>query len=178
MTYTTGSAKEAIENCQDLANGCRLALQVLKQRFGQNAMIVEALKSSVVGGPKIRNGDRLSDKLQNCCWAMIELNSNELDCTTNLRQIYDRLPDSLQTKWRRSVKLYRDKTGGKEPSLKELSAFITAESQTENDPVYGRSSHPTTRVGSGFRPKKTPIPKTRKWSTNYHPGNRGPNKAK
>ena len=73
-------------------------------------MIVEALKSSVVGGPKIRNGDSaallaLSDKLQNCCWAMIELNSNELDCTTNLRQIYDRLPDPLQTKFRRSVKL-------------------------------------------------------------------------
>ena len=161
MTYTTGSAKEAIENYQGLSNGCRLALQVPKQRFILNAMIVEALKSSVVSGPKIRNGDSaallaLSDKLQNCCWAMIELNSNELDCTTNLRQIYDHLPDPLQTKWRRSVKLYRVKTGGKEPSLKELSAFITAESQTENDPVYGRSSNPTTRVGSGFRPKNHP----------------------
>lgn len=66
------------------------------------------------------------------------------------------LPDPLQTKWRRSVKLYRDKTGGREPSLRELSAFITAESQTENDPVYGRLSNPDTRVGSGFRPKKTP----------------------
>ncbi|PFX30400.1 hypothetical protein AWC38_SpisGene4851 [Stylophora pistillata] len=117
----------------------------------------EALKSSVVGGPKIRNGDRtallvLSEKLQNCYWAMIELNSNELDCSTNLQQIYDRLPDPLPTKWRRSANSYRDKTGGREPSLKELSAVITAESQTENDPVYGRSSHPTTRVGSGFRP--------------------------
>ena len=53
MTYTTGKAKEVIENYQELPNGCRLALQVLKQRFGQNAMIVEALKSSVVGGPKL-----------------------------------------------------------------------------------------------------------------------------
>ena len=53
MTYTTGKAKEVIENYQELPNGCRLALHVLKQRFGQNAMIVEALKSSVVGGPKL-----------------------------------------------------------------------------------------------------------------------------
>ena len=162
MTYTTGKAKEVIENYQGLPNGCRLALQVLKQRFGQNAMIVEALKSSVISGPKIRNGDSaalltLSDKLQNCCWAMIELQSNELDCTTNMRQIFDRLPDPLQAKWRKSAKLYRERTGGKEPTLKELSAFITGESQTENDPVYGRSSTPTARVGSGNRSKKQPF---------------------
>ena len=125
-------------------------------------MIVEALKSSVVSSPKIGNGDcaallALSDKLQNCCWAMIELQSNELDCTTNLPQIFDRLPDRLQAKWRKSVKLYRERTGGNKPSLKELSAFITGESQTENDPVYGRPNNPTTRVSSGNRSKKSPF---------------------
>ena len=83
MTYTTGKVREVIENYQGLSNSCRLALQVLKQRFGQNAMIVEALKSSVISGPKIRHGNSaalltLSDKLQKCCWAMIELKSNEL----------------------------------------------------------------------------------------------------
>ena len=81
MSYSTGSAKEAIENYQGLSNGFRLALQVLKQRFGQNALIIEALKSSVVNGPRIRSGDSaalmaLSDNLQNCCWTTIELNSN------------------------------------------------------------------------------------------------------
>ena len=99
----------------------------------------------------------LSDKLQNCCWAMIELQSNELDCTTNMRQIFDRLPDPLQAKWRKSAKLHRERTGGKERTLKELSAFITGESQTENDPVYGRSNTPTARVGSGNRSKKQPF---------------------
>ena len=59
---------------------------------------------------------------------MIELQSNELHWTTNLWQIFDRLPGPLQAKWRKSVKLYRERTGGKEPSLKELSAFITRES--------------------------------------------------
>ena len=55
------------------------------------------------------------------------------------------------------MKLYRERTGGKEPTLKELSAFITGESQTENDPVYGRSNNPTTRVSSGNRFKKPPF---------------------
>ena len=43
---------------------------------------------------------------------MIELNSSELCCTTHQRLIYDRLPDPLQAKWRRSARLYRDKTAG------------------------------------------------------------------
>ena len=43
LSYTTGSAKEANENYQGLPNGCRLALQVLTQRSGQNALITEAL---------------------------------------------------------------------------------------------------------------------------------------
>ena len=142
-----------MENYQGLSNGFRLALQVLKQRFGQNALIIEALKSSVVNGPRIRSGDSaalmaLSDNLQNCCWTTIELKSNDLDCTTNLRQIYDRLPDPLLTKWKRSAKLYHDKIAGREPTLKEMSEFITAEPQTENDPVYGTPSCPTPRFGN------------------------------
>ena len=58
-----------------------LALQLLKQWFGQYALTIEALKSFVVKGPRIRSDDSaalmaLSDKLQNFGWAVIELNSN------------------------------------------------------------------------------------------------------
>lgn len=142
MSYTTGRAREPIETYEGLPNGYQLALNVLQQRFGQNAMIVQALKSSVVAGPRIRASDSasllaFSDKIQNCYWSMRELNSKELDCTTNLKLIYDRLPDSLQRKWRKEASFYREKTKGKEPTLKELCAFISAESQIENDPVYG-----------------------------------------
>ena len=63
-----------------------------------------------------------------------------------MRQIFDRLPDPLQAKWRKSAKLHRERTSGKEQTLKELSAFITGESQTENDTVYGRLSTPMARV--------------------------------
>ena len=33
-----------------------------------------------------------------------------------------------------------ERSGGREPDFKELSKFITAQSQIENDPVYGRKS--------------------------------------
>ena len=71
------------------------------KNFGSNGRIpchsiVQALKSSVTDGPKIRPGDNtallaLSDKIENCCWAMTDLQSCELDCTTNLRHICLRL---------------------------------------------------------------------------------------
>ena len=81
LAYTSGRARRIIENYQGLPNGCQIALQVLKQRFGQNAMIVEALKASVLRGPRLREGDSealltLSDKIENCCHAMEELNSS------------------------------------------------------------------------------------------------------
>ena len=114
-------------------------------------MIVEALKASVLRGPRLREGDSealltLSDKIENCCHAMEELNSSELDCTTNLKQIYDRLPDYLQAKWRKSVRTFRDKTGGREPTLKDFSHFISTESLAENDPVYRRSNSTPVKV--------------------------------
>ena len=114
-------------------------------------MIVEALKASVLRGPKLRAGDSealftLSDKIENCCHAMKELNSCELDFTTNLKQIYDRLPDHLQAKWRKSARMFRDKTGGREPTLKDFSYLISIESLTENDPVYSRSNSTPLKV--------------------------------
>ena len=91
---------------------------------------------------------------------MIELQSSELDCTTNLRQIFDRLPDHLQAKWRKSARRYHEENSGKEPTLKELSKFIITESQTENDPVYGRSSRAATKFNKPvFTPRVTPGPK-------------------
>ena len=88
---------------------------------------------------------------------MIELQSKKLDCTTNLQQIYDHLPNPLQAKWRRSAKQYRERTGGGEPTIKELSEFITAELPTENDPVYERPSTLAIRANTGRNFKK-PLP--------------------
>ena len=109
-------------------------------------MIVEALKASILKGSMLKAGDSealltLSDKIENCCYAIMELNSWELYCTTNLKQIYDHLPAvHLQTRWRKSAIMFGGKTGDREPTLKVLSYFICAESLTENTPVYRRET--------------------------------------
>ena len=50
--------------------------------------------------------------------------------------------------------LYRERTGGREPDLKELSKFITTQSQIENDPVYGRKGESQTTFSVGRNPNK------------------------
>ena len=57
MSFTTGRTKAVIENYHGLPNGCQLVLKVLDHWFGKSAMKVQALKSSVTDGPKIRPGD-------------------------------------------------------------------------------------------------------------------------
>ena len=117
-------------------------------------MIVRALKSSVTDGLKIRPRDNavlqaLSDEIEKCYWAMTELQSCEVDCTTNLRHIYDRFPGHLQRKWRKTAISYRERSGGREPDLRERSKFITAQSLIENDPVYGRKGESQTEFSVG-----------------------------
>ena len=50
--------------------------------------------------------------------------------------------------------MYRERSGGREPDLKELSKFITAQPQIENDPVYGRKSESQTKFSVGRYPNK------------------------
>ena len=47
-----------------------------------------------------------------------------------------------------------ERSGGREPDFKELSKFITAQSQIENDPVYGRKSESQTKFSVGRNPNK------------------------
>ena len=50
--------------------------------------------------------------------------------------------------------LYRERSGGREPDFKELSKFITAQSQIENDPVYGRKCEQKTKFSVGRNPNQ------------------------
>ena len=109
-------------------------------------MIVEALKAWILKGSKLKAGDSealltLSDKIESCCYAIMELNWWELYCTTNLKQIYDHLPAvHLRARWLKSAIMFGGKTGDRELTLKVLSYFICTESLTENIPVYRRET--------------------------------------
>ena len=82
------------------------------------------------------------------------LGNGRMDRTRKYGHIYERLPGHLQGKWRKTAMLYRERSGGREPDFKELSKFITAQSQIENDPVYGRKSEQKTKFSVGRNPNQ------------------------
>ena len=58
MQYLDGKAKEAVERYEGMGSGALLeALSVLKTRFGQPYMIVDAFIVSIVRGPSVMKGD-------------------------------------------------------------------------------------------------------------------------
>ena len=49
---------------------------------------------------------------------------------------------------------YRERSGGRESDLKELSKFITPQSQVENDPVYSRKGESQAKFSVGRNANK------------------------
>ena len=99
-------AKEAVERFEGMGSGALAeALNVLKTRFGQSYMIVDAYIGSIVKGPSIANGDgkalqKRADKCQAVLKIFESMNSlNEIN-SDHLRKVVARLPFYNQSRWR------------------------------------------------------------------------------
>ena len=106
MQYLDGKAKEAVERFEGMGSGALAeALNVLKTRFGQSYMIVDAYIGSIVKGPSIANGDgkalqKRADKCQSVLKIFESMNSlNEIN-SDHLRKVVARLPFYNQSRWR------------------------------------------------------------------------------
>ena len=130
MQYLDGKAKEAVERYEGMGPGALAeGLNVLKTRFGQPYMIVDALIYSVDSeGPSIANGDgkalqKLADKCQSVLKILKLINSlNEMN-SDHLRKVVARLPFYNQSRWRdRASDLLRER--GMPPNFRDLTEFL------------------------------------------------------
>ena len=142
MQNLDGKAKEAVERYEGMGSGALLeALSVLKTRFGQPYMIVDAFIVSIVKGPSVMNGDgkslqKLADKCQFVLKTLESMKSlNEIN-TDHMRKIVARLPYYNQSRWRdRASVILRER--GLPPNFRDLTEFLQNRAQSENNPLYG-----------------------------------------
>ncbi len=147
MQYLDGKAKEAVERYEGMGSGALLdALSVLKYRFGQPYMIVDAFIVSIVKGPSIANGDgkslqKLADKCQSVLKTLESMRSlNEIN-TDHIRKVVARLPYYNQSRWRdRASDILRER--GTPPGFQDLTEFLQRRAQSENNPLYGNLGNP------------------------------------
>ncbi|GAA57403.1 protein disulfide-isomerase, partial [Clonorchis sinensis] len=109
--YCRGEAKEGIEHCVFLPGkaGYQMAMNILGMHFGRpQGMAQSFMNELLVGGPSaprdVNGLRRLIRKMVNCDLALRKMHyTADLNCSTNLMRIVERLPRHLQQRWTEAV---------------------------------------------------------------------------
>ena len=143
--YCTGQARKVVECCAVMppSLGYARARDLLKDRFGNDYMVLDACLHKIVQGPQIKaqDGARLqefADDLVYCNEMLAAMGTcNELNNQMTLLKIVNQLPSYLQNRWRREVRLIRERSL-KCPEISDIVAFVRGAAIEANDPVYGQ----------------------------------------
>ncbi|XP_064653297.1 uncharacterized protein LOC135503579 [Lineus longissimus] len=139
-----GKAAAVIQPCaiMDPRKGYIRALELLKERFGNEYQISEACVKHVTEGPVIKGTDStalqdLADEVSSCSETLQAMNCiGEIDTRSRVVQIVERLPLFLKSRWRKLAvdKVVKDKVY---PGIQELVNFLQRVAREANDPVFG-----------------------------------------
>ena len=146
--YCKGEALKVIKCCAVMSpsEGYARARVLLKERFGDDYKISEMWVRKVTEGPVIKYGEgrrlqEMADDLRSCketLGAMSKL--EEIDTRRSMVKIVERLPQPLQSRWRRLV-VKSLETTNRYPSIAELVCFISEAAREVTDPVFGVSEN-------------------------------------
>lgn len=144
IQYTKGQAQELVKSCQhmDPNRGYGKARQLLKEHFGNEYKISCAYIEKALSWPTIRSEDSraLQDfalYLRGCCNAMEQLEyMEELDTSSNMRNIVLKLPYKLREKWRTKACEMQEQRSTR-IRMADLVCFIERQTSIISDPVFG-----------------------------------------
>ena len=144
LEYCKGKAGKVIQHCasMDPDAGYLRALELLKQRFGNEFVIAETWISKVTDGGNIKASDReglqdFADELVNCSEMLNAMNRlSELNNQRTLVMIVQRLPVHLQNRWKREAYNISKRSG--KTNIQDVVNFVVNVAAEANDPVCGR----------------------------------------
>ena len=144
VSYTTGEARKAIQSCLIIGGekGYQIARKTLKERFGDDLAISQAIICSLKDGGVVKSPSdlrRLSDELVNSSMVLTRLGSVlEVESQQFIASIINRLPAYMKNKWKKAA---MDKKGkdGRYPDFNHLVTFVQNEASSASDPIYGDS---------------------------------------
>ncbi|CAB3992200.1 Hypothetical predicted protein, partial [Paramuricea clavata] len=160
IQYTSGTAREAIENCVILPadEGYAKAKEILRKNFGQKHIIVRAFIERVTKGPQIKPGEpdklmQLARDMRNCLLNSTQLNYKaDINAMDTLSKIVKKLPSYLQAKWaERSGTLIGCDI---EPEFQHFTEFVEKNASTANT-TFGKlvGAKPDDDNKNKFRPR-------------------------
>ena len=146
--YCKGEALKVIK-CSAVTSpseGYARARVLLKERFGDDYKISKMWVRKVTEGPVIRYSEgrclqEMADDLRSCKETLGAMNKlEEIDTRRSMVKIVERLPQPLQSPWRRLV-VKSLETSNRYPSIAELVCFVSEAAREVTDPVFGVSEN-------------------------------------
>ena len=148
-----GEAKDVIGGCLHMEPflGYIEAKSILQREYGDPYKIATSYTKKVLSWPIIKHDTDLkcfSIFLTKCRNAMLNIpDMGVLNHIPNLQAIVSKLPNYLQNKWRDNVNKLRYNEQ-RLANFQDLSHFVHRESETANDPVFGKQALTTCNQSS------------------------------
>ena len=145
--YTSGKAKELIKGCLQMKSGdsYKEARRLLKKHFGDPYKIASAYIAKVSNWPAVRPNDgtglqEFSIALEQARNAMTGMQyMNDLNAANVLRQLWEKLPRYLRSKWTERASKIRN-TCQQVATFNDFSEFVSQQPDLTTDPVYSEDS--------------------------------------
>ena len=142
IQYSGGKVKKLLQCClvMEPKDGYKRALELLKDRFGDDNMIAQAWVNKIVRHPDVKGVENIRDyaDVVSCCYETLQSMKfiSELENRRSMKMIIEKLPVYLQHRWQKEN--YNIKTKkSRNPELNDVVKFITAAADESSDPVFG-----------------------------------------
>ena len=163
IKYTSGDAKELIKHCihRPAHEGYEDAKQLLKERYGNEYIILAAYKNDLHGGPNLRP-DNSKDYQQFYTFLLKYKNiiANKSINTFNsldiLRIMVSKMPSNAQDRWTRKTLNIR-KCQLEEPCLQHFLEFMKDKTLLVSDPVFSKEAMNCRSENDDRNPKRPSV---------------------
>lgn len=145
--YTSGKAKELIKGCLQVKSGhaYKEARRLLKKHYGGPYKIASAYIAKLSSWPAVRPNDGTGlqefsitlEQARNAITGMQYM--NDLNTANVLRQLWEKLPRYLRSKWTERVSKIRS-TERQIASFNDFSQFVSEQADLATDPVYSEEA--------------------------------------
>ena len=141
--YTSGKAKELIKGCLQMKgeDSYMEARRLLKKHFGDSYKIASAYIAKLSSSPAVKPNDgtglqEFSIVLEQARNAMTGMQyMNDLNTANVMRQLWERLPRYLRSKWTERVSRIRS-VKGQTASFNDFCQFVSEQADLATDPIH------------------------------------------
>ena len=164
VKYCTGEPKLLVESfmLMDASEGYCQARALLEKRYGNKFTITKAWIDKVLQHQQLKARDaaalqKFADDLRACKVTLDALGqsyTDEMNTSTIMTHIVDRLPSYLQDRWRTCVQQIR---ASKRPTFNDQVEFTERAAEEANDPLYGQLGPERTTRGTSTFMTNTPL---------------------